>query len=166
MKTKVCTKCETRYPIKNFYSKGDRLQSHCKQCHCKITSEYHQQNRKKRLQRMRQYDSQRRNQRKQYNEWYSRTLNGHLRHLFSDIKHRCNNPVGKNKCYKGIKNKFLTPEDFILYAVKGLGITKFEQIEGLQIHRIDSKRHYEPGNIQFLTAKEHIMTHVRDKKHV
>ena len=30
---------------------------------------------------------------------------------------------------------------------------------GLKVHRIDNNRHYEPGNIEFLTQKEHNLRH-------
>lgn len=86
---------------------------------------------------------------------YNDTINGYLRHIYGDIKRRIVNPFGKNKCYKNVKDLFKFSDKFVDYVINTLKIDP----RGLQIHRIDNKKHYEPGNIEFLTAAEHREAH-------
>lgn len=79
-----------------------------------------------------------------------KTIKGHLIGVFSNIKRRITNPIDQNKCYKGIKNKFKSSDEFINYVVNVLKVDP----RGLQIDRIDNNGHYEKGNIRFITAKE------------
>lgn len=50
IKTKVCSKCGREWPLSEFYKKStskDGLQSYCKECATKISSEYAKKSREK-----------------------------------------------------------------------------------------------------------------------
>lgn len=92
----------------------------------------------------------------EHNQRYNKTLNGRLHRIYHTINSRCNNP--KNAIYKyyggrGIKNLFTSVDDFINYVMYSLKITKFSQIDGLEIDRINNNGNYERGNIRFVTHK-------------
>lgn len=83
---------------------------------------------------------------------YEQSLIGCIRRRFYAIKQRCNNP--KHPAYKyyggrGIELKF-TSDEFVDYVINELKIDP----RGLDIDRIDNNKHYEPGNIRFVTHKE------------
>lgn len=89
-----------------------------------------------------------------YDKEYRKTINGCLRQKFIGMKTRCNNL--NNQDYKryggrGIKVLFKDANEFVNYVINDLQIDP----RGLSIHRIDNNGHYEPGNIEFLTAVEH-----------
>lgn len=88
---------------------------------------------------------------------YAKTIYGCLLKRFSAIKQRCNNPDSQwYHCYggRGIKCKFRSTKEFVNYVVNELKYDNYNKIKKLQIDRIDNNGHYEPGNIQFVTAKE------------
>lgn len=124
-----------RYP-----SSGNRLEHVCKKCYREID---------------------RRHYRKHYN-----TLRGRLYQKYTDLNFRCNNP--KSPAYKdyggrGIQNLFPSFDAFFSYITNDLGITKFSQIDGLQIDRINNNGNYEPGNIRFVTAHVNMVNRSRDR---
>ncbi len=93
---------------------------------------------------------------------YDGTIKGQLQRVFGSIQFRIANPVGRNACYKNVKNKFKSLDEFRCYVSDVLKVDP----RGLQIHRIDSKRHYEPGNITFMVASEHTRLHHAQRKEV
>ncbi len=88
-----------------------------------------------------------------YDKEYHASVGGHLRRIYGGQKWRCSNK--KSYIEKGIKNKFESSEQFIGYVVEVLKVDP----RGLDCHRIDNDRHYEPGNIEFLTSTEHRAIH-------
>lgn len=88
---------------------------------------------------------------------YRKTLNGHLQHIYGQIKDRCNNSrcgVYKNYGGRGIQNKFESLNEFRNYIINDLGYNDLNKIKKLEIDRIDNNGHYEKGNIRFITHKE------------
>lgn len=88
-----------------------------------------------------------------------------LRGKYANLNSRCNDP--NNHAYhnyggRGIENEFTSPEHFLHYVIFRMHITTIEQIEGLEIHRGPNiNDNYAPGNIEFLTPKEHHARHPR-----
>ncbi len=88
---------------------------------------------------------------KKYRKKYSKTITGHLRHVFGSIKQRCNDPNKHNyNRYggRGIKICF-TSDEFLDYVINELKIDP----RGLQCDRINNDGDYERGNIRFVTNK-------------
>lgn len=91
-----------------------------------------------------------------YNCNYRNTIRGHLILTFHKMKERCENPKHcAYKWYKNIKCLFKSSTEFANYVINKLQIDP----RGLEIHRINNKGHYKPGNIEFLTSKEHGLKH-------
>lgn len=89
---------------------------------------------------------------------YRKTIIGYLHCCFNDIKQRCNNSkCTKYKYYggRGIKCLFESSQEFVDYVINELKIDP----RGFVIHRVDNNRHYELGNIKFLTKSEHTTLH-------
>lgn len=94
-----------------------------------------------------------RNVKNEYNMFYSNTINGHLRKVFSNIKRRCENINSKDYKYyggRGIKCKFESAKEFIDYVLSKLEIDPRK----LECDRIDNNGDYEKGNIRFVSHKE------------
>ena len=86
---------------------------------------------------------------------YLNTINGHLRHVFANIKHRCCNPKCKHyKNYggRGIKCLFKNADEFVDYVINELQTDP----RGLTIDRINNEGHYEFGNIRFVSYSENL----------
>lgn len=151
-KAKICTKCGIKYfaTLKFFPSKKkgqskDGLCSWCRICHNNAIRIYRQSGKGKRNQQ-------------EYKRQYNKTFNGHFQYLYDSMKQRCNNPNCPIYQYyggRGIKNLFTSSDEFKDYMINELQIDP----SGLQMHRIDNDRHYEKGNIKFLTPKEHRQKH-------
>lgn len=95
-------------------------------------------------------------------ERYGLYFIGKLRIKYRCLDCRCNKPNDQAYKYyggRGIQNKFTSFEHFLNHIIFDLGITTLEQIKGLEIHRKDNDSHYMPGNIEFLTRKEHHEKH-------
>lgn len=180
IKIKICTKCRKEWPrtIEFFAAcktTKDKLQSWCRGCtreygRCRNKKyrqteegkERHRQDsalyRQRHPERVR--EQRKRNHQKfrcvhlQKMKEYNNTAAGYLRHVYGDIKRRIANPMGRNKCYKDIKNKFKSSDEFVNYVISVLKINPL----GKQIHRVDSG-HYEPGGIEFLTPEAHMLKH-------
>jgi len=128
MKTKICPRCNKKFPLtrKYFYqnkSRKNKFDGWCKKCSNEVKKKHRQ------------------------------TINGYLHDVYTHLKYRCNN--SKDKQYKdyggrGIENKFKSPNEFINYVINELKIDP----RGLQIDRIDNNGNYEKDNIRFVTAKE------------
>lgn len=39
IQTRVCTDCDRRLPLNEFYRNGTYILSRCKRCHCRVTNE-------------------------------------------------------------------------------------------------------------------------------
>ena len=94
------------------------------------------------------------------------TLRGYLGCVFHGLNRRCNNTMSEVYEYYGDRDIELrfTLNEFRDYVINVLGITTFDQIKGLQIHRINNNSHYMPVNIEFLTPKQHAAAHARLRK--
>lgn len=145
MKTKICTKCFKEKPatIKYFVKlKSGNLGGWCRDCHKKYHREYRQSERGKQI-------CQR------YATEYRKSITGHLRRIYSDMKQRCNNPKNAGYSYyggRGIKNKFNSSDEFIDYVINGLQIDP----RGLDMDRTNNNGHYEKGNIRFIIHSENL----------
>ncbi len=154
MKTKRCPKCEQELSIAKFgksRAKKDGLQSSCTGCRSQQRKEYAAQNQVKLMQYQKKYREQNQDRIKQQEKKYRNTVAGHLRCIFSAMKHRCNNPKCKTFKYyggRGIQNKFKSSDEFVGYVIDELKVDP----RGLQIDRINNDGHYEKGNIQFVTC--------------
>ncbi len=134
-----CKKCLKEYGKKYYLKCGERLK--------KYQKEYCRNNREKIT---------------RYQQEYYTSFMGRLRRIFHNLNHRCTDP--ENKDYpryggRGIQNKFKSPDDFRDHIINDLGITTFDQIKGLQVHRTNNDSHYMQGNIEFLTPEEHGEAH-------
>jgi hypothetical protein len=138
-KTEWCYKCG-KYKLRSGFSKctakKNGLQSSCKLCKRKWSQSPagHESNKKNRS-----------------------TLRGYLQQVYRDIVHRCTSK--KFHAYhryggRGIKNLFLSSEDFMDYVLTDLEIGDAVRIMGLRVDRINNDGHYERGNIRFVTHKE------------
>lgn len=119
--------------------------------------EYYVAHRKERAAAMKRYQQSEKG--KDFRKRQYSTVIGRLRTVYNDIVRRCSgvvtNPNNKNYVTKGIRNLFLSFEDFAEYVVKTLQADP----RGKQIHRIDNDGHYEKGNIEFLVHEEHVEAH-------
>ena len=91
-------------------------------------------------------------------EKYNATIRGVLQKRYHNIMRRCNDP--RCKSYnryggRGIECRFNSFEAFVDYV----DFTLMVDPRGLHIHRMDNDGHYERGNIEFLTPKEHRIRH-------
>ena len=135
MKTKTCSKCKQTKPAnkKTFTTRKGKLDSWCRECHCRSSRNYHKC-----------HPGQ--------GARYGATLVGCLRRRFNYMKARCGNPNTINyERYgaRGIKVKFKNADEFVDYVINELQVDP----RGLQIDRINNNGHYEKGNIRFVTAK-------------
>lgn len=64
------------------------------------------------------------------------------------IKHRIENPIGKNSCYVDVK-LLIDQETFVKWFQEN-------DFEGCTVDRIDNNKHYEMGNLQTLTKADNI----------
>ncbi len=158
--TKACTKCKIKYPVTLEYfppSKrtNDGVGSWCRVCTRKHDREYQRTEKRKCTQRKAQekFHHANPNYKRCYNERYSNTTVGHLRHVYGDMKQRCTNPKRKDfKHYggRGIKCLFISSDEFVCYVIEELQVDPC----GLTVDRINNNGHYERGNIRFVTHKE------------
>ena len=142
---KKCSRCKSIYPATTefFYKRGrlNQLRSECKECYLKCKKIYYKKN--KHAANLHSYE-------------YYRTVKGRLRRTFASMKHRCENPeYAQFKYYggRGIKCLFKSSEEFVNYVINELKIDP----RGLQVDRKNNNGHYEPGNVQFVTAKENAL---------
>ncbi|GAG04757.1 unnamed protein product, partial [marine sediment metagenome] len=89
-----------------------------------------------------------------YQQEYRNTIIGYLRYTYGNMKNRCTNYEHHGYRYyggRGIQCLFVSSQGFVDYVIKELQIDP----RGKQVHRINNNKHYEPGNITFVTNKEH-----------
>lgn len=153
---KPCSRCHNEYPATGKYFSSvsvkqnkDGLCSWCRECGRKANREYQKSVKGKIVDKKTGYK-------------YRNTIFGHLRVVYRGMKARCNNPNNSGYIYyggRGIKCLF-TSDEFVDY------VTNILQVDprGLEIHRINPDRHYEIGNIAFLTRAEHMAEHKRIRK--
>ena len=166
MKSKCCSKCGDVFPLTSDYwhisrSTKDGFQYKCKQCAKQCAKHYYIEHREYRLEQIRKYQQTSKGKEVSHKTAarYHTTLRGYLNQVYGNIKQRCNNPKIHNYyAYggRGIQCKFTSFQSFYRYITQGLGITKLEQVKGLQIDRTDNDGHYEKGNLRFCTHKENI----------
>lgn len=146
---KYCPGCKTPKPLGEFCknrSRKDGLSNRCRGCKGQYQAEYQT------TERGREFGHR-------TNRRYRATLKGRLGNIFHGMDRRCTDPNYIHYKYyggRGIQNKFGPLDEFRAYVRDDLGITILEQIEGLQIDRIDNDGHYEPGNIRFVTREVNI----------
>lgn len=158
IQTKRCSKCKQTFPatLEYFYKSKEckyGLRPDCKQCYDQRHKQYYEVHKTERQKSSIQYYHSNKRQRKRYRNQYHKTIKGYLRHLFSYMLSRCNNPkCGNYKYYggRGIRVKFISFTDFYDYVVNELQIDP----RGLTIDRINNNGHYERGNIRFVTQAE------------
>jgi len=176
-KVKYCTKCEKWKPLSVFYKNKatrDGLQCCCKMCRdtnyrryrqtekgkrarAKADKKYHQTHRTKRLKYSKEYRQAHKIEYVKRDKKYRCTIKGCLYKQFQSMKDRCTNPNYHGYKYyggRGIKCKF-SRDGFANYVINELKINT----QGLCVHRIDNDKHYERGNIEFLTPKKHKRLH-------
>ena len=153
---KQCSKCKRAKSVSDFYKNKqtkDGLRSDCKRCCKSLYEKYYQTHKSINAKQRKEYQRIHMVKLVDYDRKYRKTLIGYLRKLFVLIKQRCNNPKTSNYKYyggRGIKCLFKSVDDFVDYVVNALQVDP----RGLQIDRIDNDRHYERGNIRFVTPKE------------
>lgn len=144
---KKCTKCKTEYPamLEYFYLRRqgkNGLDAWCRSCK-NMSKRKYASSPKGRLQQ---------------NNWRKHTLCGYLHRKYRDIQRRCNNPKSKKHSYcqnQGIKCLFNSVSEFVNWALENCKFPKMP----FEVHRINSRGHYEKGNIEFLKRKEHNAKH-------
>lgn len=174
---KRCSKCEKQKLLSEFYkSKAakDGLQCHCKMCkdanhkkyrrtdkgkhaQAKTDKKYYQVHKVEKAAHNKKYQQTHKIERARSDRSYRCTTKGRLYKQFQSMKNRCTNPDYQGYRWyggRGIKCKF-SRNKFVDYVVNELKVNP----TGLQIHRINSNGHYERGNIEFLTPKEHKELH-------
>ncbi|KKM90484.1 hypothetical protein LCGC14_1238170 [marine sediment metagenome] len=169
---KNCPGCDVVKPVGEFgkdRTKKDGLRTYCRGCAIDYSRNYRKNNQGSVQEYSRGYYKENREEllRKrvgQDKEHYAKnrgrilcrgreyrgTIRGYLKEVFGNINYRCNNPIGRNACYKGVQNRFESLDDFRDYVITELRVDP----RSLQIDRIDSEGHYEKGNIRFVTCKE------------
>lgn len=155
VKSKICTKCGKQKLFSEFYkdkSGKHGVKSECKKCNIIRAKKYNNAYKAKRLEYAKIYNHTHRIERTEYDRKYRKTIMGHLRHCFYDMRRRCNNLERKDyNRYggRGIKCLFESVNEFVNYVIAELRIDP----RGLQIDRIDNDGHYERGNVRFVTSK-------------
>ncbi len=170
---KACSKCKIEYPATAKYFGPDKrasdgFKSQCRVCRRAYYKEYQRSDKGKARQHRyykrnkdkiracqkeyQQSDKGRAGGKKAYEVYYA-TLNGHLNRVYHNMTTRCVRQESYTN--KGIRNNFESPDDLIDYVTNVLKVDP----RGLHCHRPDNDGHYERGNIEFLTEKEHIEKH-------
>lgn len=138
MKTKICSKCGDKYPATlEHFLLYEKMKS-------KLSSwcKYCHQNYDKEI-----------------------AIIKHLRCVFHNMNHRCNNSNDIGYKYyggRGIQNKFKLFDNFKNYVINELQIDP----RGLDCDRIENNGHYEKGNIRFVTRKENLNNRRNSMRHI
>lgn len=139
---KTCTRCKVEKPQDDFYKdkrRKDGLYSYCKSCKNDIKKAYR------------------------------RSLEGYLREKYHQIKRRVGKAEGYEKIYLKIdKEEFvkwsLSDTKYIeLHEFWSSCFCKYDSYYCPSIDRIDSKGHYELGNIQWISWKDHLKKTAKEK---
>lgn len=140
---KRCSKCKSKKSLSEFGKqlKGkDGLRAKCKKCRQIASRIYYRTHKIEKAKYLRKY---------------RKTFKGYLRLRFQAIRQRCTNPKATAYKYyggRGIKCKFKNADEFITYVINKLQI----DLHGLEVDRINSNGHYEPGNIRIVTHIENL----------
>lgn len=148
---KTCTKCgeEKEATTENFdpRKKGkDGLCSWCRECR-RGQQRHHNKSEQGKIVSRRKEAA------------YRNSIHGNLMTRFNTITFRC-----QNRAYyldRGTENRFESATAFTDHV---LSVMKIEDPRELHCHRIDNEGHYEPGNIEFLTAEEHANIHNQEHR--
>lgn len=138
MENKICTKCKNGYPATLEYFLLYKKMKNGLSSWCK----YCHQNYDKEI-----------------------AIIKHLRSVFHNINHRCNNSNDIGYKYyggRGIQNKFRPFDNFKNYVINELQVDP----RGLDCDRIDNNGHYEKGNIRFVTRKENLNNRRNSIRHI
>jgi len=150
---KKCSHCGHIKHLKDFYrnkSCKDGFSYTCKLCARNQHKKYNKTVKRKKTRN--RYANSDKGKLQQKN--YRKTLRGYLHRKYWDTVKRCNDP---RSWYHnvGIQFKFGSAKEFVNWVLENCIMPPMP----FDIHRPDAKRHYEPGNIEFLTREEHVERH-------
>lgn len=149
---KQCPKCKIKKANAEFSrsrQKKDGLQSWCKCCGKVYRIKHKTRSRNSRIKDRRS------------------SLRAYLRIRWECIKSRCTNPNANNYHRyggKGVCCLFGSFNSFFQHVVSDLGYTTIAALKSKETHRINNGN-YQPGNIEFLTPKQHRAKHREMREH-
>ncbi len=176
---KKCYRCKETKSLSNFHkdkNKKDGLQGNCKACCGKYSKKYVQNHKEETSSYKRKYyreheedivayqkkyskDNQESVQK--YRKEYHKSIHGYLVARWNTMNQRCNRTKAANYDRyggAGIKNCF-TFSDFFEFVTVTCGFKTVNSLKGMELHRKDNDKHYEPCNVEILTSEIHGSRH-------